>query len=93
MVLVELEALDQLERGLDVTCFRDGSGLVELHDRGPGAAGKLAVQSRELQPVLRRLVEVEAGNRRLEHVLITAAERQRAIERGPSRRDLVIVPE
>jgi hypothetical protein len=36
---------------------------------------------------------VQRRDRRLQHVGIAAAERQRAIERGPSRRDLVEVPE
>ena len=39
------------------------------------------------------LVDVQGRDRRLQHVGIAAAERQRALERGPSLRDLVEVPE
>jgi hypothetical protein len=43
VVAVELEALDQGERGLDLARFGDGGGPVELDDRRAGAAGELAV--------------------------------------------------
>jgi hypothetical protein len=39
VVAVELEALDQGERGLDVARFGDGDGPVELHDRRAGPEG------------------------------------------------------
>jgi hypothetical protein len=54
VVAVELEALHQSERSLDLARFGDGDGPVELHDRRAGEAGELAVQGRELWPVLGR---------------------------------------
>jgi hypothetical protein len=55
VVAVELEAFHQRERGLDLARFGDGDGLVELHDRRAGETGELAVQGRDLRPVLRLL--------------------------------------
>src|SRR6266511_5299200 len=52
VVAVELEALDQGERGLDLAGFGDGDGPVQLDDRRAGEAGELAVQRRDLRPVL-----------------------------------------
>jgi hypothetical protein len=52
VVAVELEALHQGERGLDVARFGDGDGAVELDDRRAGEAGELAAEGRELRPVL-----------------------------------------
>src|SRR5439155_9389634 len=92
VVAVELEALDQGERGPDLARFGDGGGPVELRDRRTGDAGELAVEGRDLRPVL-GLIYVQGRDRRLQHVGIAAAERQRAIERGPPLRDLVDVPE
>jgi hypothetical protein len=92
VVAVELEGLHQSEPRLDLARFGEGGGPVELHDRRAGAAGELAVQGRELRPVL-GLVDVQGRDPRLQHVGIAAAERQRALERGPSLRPLVEVPE
>ena len=92
VVAVELEALHQRERGLDLARFGDGGGPVELHDGRAGETGELAVQGRQLQPVL-GLIDVQGRDGRLHNVGTAAAERQRAIERGPSLRDLVEVPE
>jgi hypothetical protein len=92
MVLLELEALDQSERGLDLARFGDRGSLVELDDGRAGEAGELAVQSGDLRPVL-GLVQVQGCDRRLQHIGIAAVERQRALERGPSLLDLVEVPE
>src|SRR5207244_12328355 len=46
VVEVELEALDQGERGLDLARLGDGDGPVQLRDRRLRAAGELAVQGR-----------------------------------------------
>ena len=58
VVAVELEALDQVERGLDVARLGDRRGPVELDDRRAGQAGELAVERGELRPVL-GLVDVQ----------------------------------
>ena len=92
VVVLELEALRQREGGLDVARFRDGDRVVQLDDRRAGAAGELAVQGRDLRPIL-GLFNVQGRQRGLQHVRTPAAERQRAIERGPTLRDLVEVPE
>jgi hypothetical protein len=60
VVAVELEGLDERERGLDVAGFGDRDCPVQLGDRRAGDAGELAVQGRELGPVL-RLVEGRAA--------------------------------
>ena len=91
VVRVELEAVDQCERSLDLARFGHGCGLVQLHDRRAGSAGELVVESRELRPVL-GLLDVQGRNGRLEHVGVAAAERERTVERGSSLRDLVEIP-
>ena len=91
VVRVELEAVDQCERSLDLARFGHGCGLVQLHDRRAGSAGELVVESRELRPVL-GLLDVQGRDGRLEHVGVAAAERERTVERGSSLRDLVEIP-
>ena len=58
VVAVEVEALDELERGLDVACLGHGGGPVELDDGRARETGELTVQPCQLRPVL-RLVGVE----------------------------------
>ena len=55
-------------------------------------AGELAVQGRDLRPV-RRVVDVEGRDRRLEDVRPPAAERERAVEARPALCDPRRVPE
>ena len=43
VVAVEVEALDQGERALDVARLGDRGGLVELHDGRAGDAGQLSI--------------------------------------------------
>jgi hypothetical protein len=92
VVLVELEAVDEGKRGLDLARFGDRCGAVQLRDRRSGEPGELAVQGGKLRPVL-RLVDVQRGDRRLQHVGTAAAECQRALDRCSSRRDLLEIPE
>jgi hypothetical protein len=65
VVVVEFEPLGERECGLNLSCFGEGGGLVELDDGRAGAACELAVEGRELRPVL-GLVEVERGDDGLE---------------------------
>ena len=91
-ILVQLQAVDERERGLGVACLGDRGGSVELDDRRARAARELAVQGRELVPVL-RVVGVQARDRRLQDVRAATAQRQRAVEHGSAFRDLRRVPE
>src|SRR5207248_2466009 len=92
VVAVELEALDKRERGLDVTRLGQGGGPVQLYHRGAGAAAELAVQLRELRPVL-RLVDVQRRDRRLQHVEAADPEGQGPVERRAANGDPVEIPE
>src|SRR5262245_63813602 len=80
VVVVELEPVGERERGFDLSGFGERGRLVELDDGRAGAAGELAVERRELPPVL-RLVEMQGGDRGLEHVRAATGERERALER------------
>jgi hypothetical protein len=92
VVLVELEAVDEGERGLDLARFGDRCRTVQFRDRRSCASGELAVQGGKLGPVL-RLVDVQRGDRRMQHVGTAAAECQRTLDRCSSRRDLVEIPQ
>src|SRR5207247_7405933 len=74
VVAVELDAFQEVERGLDLAGFGEGGGAVELDDRGPGESSELAVELGEPRPV-GAFVDVEGGDRRLEDVWTAAAER------------------
>jgi hypothetical protein len=52
VVPVELEAAQQLQRGLDVARFRDGGRVVELHDRraGAGTSASSGISSASARP-------------------------------------------
>jgi hypothetical protein len=65
VVVLEFEPLGERECGLNLSRFGERGGLVELDDGRAGAACELAVEGRELRPVL-GLVEVEGGDGGLE---------------------------
>ena len=87
VVGVELEAVSESQCALEVAGFRQRCGPVELDDRRASQTGEFAVELCELSPV-RTLVDVQHRNRRLQHVLTAAIERQRAVERRLPCRDL-----
>ena len=92
VVALELEALGECEPGLEVARLGDRHGPVEVGHRRAGEPGELAVEGRELRPVL-RLVQMQGRDRRLQDVRPAPAERQSAVEPGSSRGDLLSVPE
>ena len=65
----------------------DRDRAVELRPPASGDARELAVERRDLRPVA-LLLRVQRGDRRLHRVRPVAAERERAVERRPSLRDL-----
>jgi hypothetical protein len=72
VVAVEpLQPLDQRERGAGVARLGDRGGMVERDDRRAGTARELAVERRDLLPVL-LVVGVQRRERCVQHVLVAA---------------------
>ncbi len=67
MVAIELEVVEERERGVDVARLGDRRRAVQLHDRRAGGTGELAVQRREERPV-GRVVHVQRRDLGLERV-------------------------
>ena len=92
VIVVELEAIDDLEAGLGAVLLGDGHGAAELDDRGAGDAAQLAVQGGDLRPIT-LIVSVQGRDRGLQDVRSAAVQRQRPVEHDAAFLDLRGVPE
>jgi hypothetical protein len=92
VVAVERQPFHQLKAALGPFGHRHGDGPVQLHDGRRCVTLELGVEEGDLRPVGLRL-GVERGDRRLQLVRAWPSQRECAVERGLSRRDLVFVPE
>ena len=90
-VVLEGEAVDDVEPRLRALLLGDRDGPVQLDDRRAGEAGELAVEGGDLGPVA-GLVGVQRRDRRLHDVGAPAAQGQGAVERRPPAGDLRGVP-
>ena len=87
VVVLDDQAVGDVEPGLRAVGLGDRDGSAELDDRRAGEAGKLAIEGGDLHQVA-RLVGVQRRDRRLHDVRAWAAECDRPVEHRATFRDL-----
>src|SRR5215467_10552821 len=91
-VAVQVEAVHGVQRRGGVAGLGEGRGVVELDHRGAGEFGQPPVQLGDLRPV-DLLGGLQRRDRGLDDVGAAAAQRDRLVERRPSRSYLGVVPQ
>src|SRR5438034_11102920 len=82
-VVLQWEAVGDLEARLGTLRLGDGDRSVQLHNRGAGEAGQLAIEGGDLWPIA-WLIGMQGCDRGLHQVGATAEQREGTVERRPT---------